>query len=1351
MGGGRSGQGCPGLALQQSLPPIAQEICVTTHLFIGCQLLALLLLLSASPALALPGFPLDTQAGISDFTDPNYPTPEIGQRELTMTFTPPAGATDIEVRLQYAGVGETTLGLDPFQCNDASCTARWGRAQVDPVSRGATAQRARFIMPNTGDFMQLLPLPAKNKRKFGAGERVRYRWAVKAKVNGVTQTWLGDIHEYVTPRPVVIAILGDSFGSGEGAPEKSPAFPWIQDHHNGELCHRSAVSGQELAVRKYIKDNPTLAIRYYNVACSGAVSGQIMTDRQYIEIDGKPVAAPLPQAKQLERWLQRESICSTASATATTVPGMACQIDLAIMSIGGNDMDFSTIVKAYLGIKSIAGYGLPVKQSDHTIRDSDGGLLAFTKALSRSRTGAENAMNSLNNRTFALHQGLLTKYPSPMGSCPHYMDVVLAKLGPIMLPLRFNISAAETAEIQSEVVPANDGKGLNKMLAEAIKKVSGWELVDQPARINGMCEANRHFVRPSEVSSMVYYYSGSTRNLPNAHNAWAKLLSSATQGGMPGPNETENAVHPNRRGHRDLYRVALEPRVSAKLDLDYRRTRAKSDGLAASTPQAPDLAQAAADPVTLDGFSDNLFQTNTAGDTVHRREFTIDGSLTNLGKSASGAVDVDIYLAPDSHGRDVYLGQVSLSSVDVSTPTQVSKTFTRETLESDLAGTDHAAFGFSRLVDPYTDASKSSLRTPTDRDRTLAHFFPRRFKAVVVIDPLNAVAETNEANNVGAHSNGWAIKPHISTLTISAVLQDLTDLHPTKTFSTLTKADLGDPVVREFFGIASPVLALREGITTGQPYRSDELLDTVSGELDTLPSAGRELRSDRVRYILSALGAEVETGLTLDGRIDLSPGALPADGRVIDAVYEATVWTDEGVQELEETPFQIQTEMRHARLTSPEPDSVLDGGDVSVAWAAPPSASRYRLSVGVQQGDYWEVGVYEAETTSAELTGLPTDGRPLYIQLETQVDGQWGAEEYVVMTAPLNAQLHLDVPSADTEEHDAFTPLDLPLSWAGVESATAYRVSVGTEAGDASYFTSEVMESTVTELWVPHDQIPQNGRAVVVTLSTQRDGEWFDERHVVRAPASGNPALSLPAGADIGEVRTLSWERAAYEATAYELKLGTSADSDDLFAGAFGPDETHAEIPVLPFGVTVHATLSTQRGETWSHERYVFARADKPTLTEPGAGAELGQVAVVSWEAPPSSGAQRIEVTRIAPDSSEEVVVADQALEAQERSAELSGLPQDGSVVVISVGSQIDDAWVWTSSMHLTQGGGDGFSGEVTVVGLGGSKGIEPPTDPGGGVDDDGGCSTAAPSGTWAWLACWAFAALLVRRRRLEG
>lgn len=128
-----------------------------------------------------------------------------------------------------------------------------------------------------------------------------------------------------------IAIAGDSFASGEGAPDKAfNAFSNLPQWTNAD-CHRSSKSGITRAVKYFIHKHPEVAVDFASAACSGA---RIEELHEEIEGTSSGVSVSMNQFKQLHHTLIEVRKHD--------------QINLLLMSIGGNNAEFALFVTSFI-------------------------------------------------------------------------------------------------------------------------------------------------------------------------------------------------------------------------------------------------------------------------------------------------------------------------------------------------------------------------------------------------------------------------------------------------------------------------------------------------------------------------------------------------------------------------------------------------------------------------------------------------------------------------------------------------------------------------------------------------------------------------------------------------------------------------------------------------------------------------------------------------------------------------------------------------------------------------------------------------------------------------------------------
>ena len=90
-----------------------------------------------------------------------------------------------------------------------------------------------------------------------------------------------------------------------------------------------------------------------------------------------------------------------------------------------------------------------------------------------------------------------------------------------------------------------------------------------------------------------------------------------------------------------------------------------------------------------------------------------------------------------------------------------------------------------------------------------------------------------------------------------------------------------------------------------------------------------------------------------------------------------------------------------ARIISPAPGSILPTTSVTFDWTGTSAGSQFKLEISDKQGTIFFSGSTAA--TTQPVSGLPCDGRTLYVQLQTFIGGQWlSPARYTYNACPLS-------------------------------------------------------------------------------------------------------------------------------------------------------------------------------------------------------------------------------------------------------------------------------------------------------------------------------------------------------------
>jgi len=151
-----------------------------------------------------------------------------------------------------------------------------------------------------------------------------------------------------------------------------------------------------------------------------------------------------------------------------------------------------------------------------------------------------------------------------------------------------------------------------------------------------------------------------------------------------------------------------------------------------------------------------------------------------------------------------------------------------------------------------------------------------------------------------------------------------------------------------------------------------------------------------------------------------------------------------------------------AQLTSPANNSVLSGSSVTFVWGAQAGCTAYWLDVGSTsgKGDIFG-GQISCGTTSQTVSGIPTDNRPIYVQLWTQISpSNWQTPRRYTLTAFNDrGRISFPVPGSQISASTTFC-------WTPATPAADYWLDVGTVQGQGN-ISGGVVTGTCQTVTIP--------------------------------------------------------------------------------------------------------------------------------------------------------------------------------------------------------------------------------------------------------------------------------------------
>lgn len=360
-----------------------------------------------------------------------------------------------------------------------------------------------------------------------------------------------------------------------------------------------------------------------------------------------------------------------------------------------------------------------------------------------------------------------------------------------------------------------------------------------------------------------------------------------------------------------------------------------------------------------------------------------------------------------------------------------------------------------------------------------------------------------------------------------------------------------------------------------------------------------------------------------------------------------------------------------AALTSPAPNTQLSGSGVTFGWSAGRGVTQYQLwlgTTGVGSSNVYNSGALT--TTSASVTGLPTNGVNLYARLSSLVNGAWQYADYVYTQAGTAAPATMTLPAPSTQ----LTGSNVTFSWTTGTGATQYQLLLGTTGVGSSdlYYSGQLTTTSATATG-----LPVKGLKVFARLLSMINGQWQSIDYTYTEFGAASPAaLITPAqGSQLtGANATFTWSPGTGP-TRYELWLGSKGvNTYDLYnSGA--TTATSVNVTGLPmFGVTIYVRLWSLINGAWQPVDYTITESGSPSpaaLITPASGTKLGPSVSFTWTTGAGPTQYELWLGSTHPGSSD--LYNSGALTTT--SVAVTGLPQNNEIVYARLWSRINGNW----------------------------------------------------------------------------
>ena len=362
-----------------------------------------------------------------------------------------------------------------------------------------------------------------------------------------------------------------------------------------------------------------------------------------------------------------------------------------------------------------------------------------------------------------------------------------------------------------------------------------------------------------------------------------------------------------------------------------------------------------------------------------------------------------------------------------------------------------------------------------------------------------------------------------------------------------------------------------------------------------------------------------------------------------------------------------------ARLTSPAAGTKLASASQTFTWSPGTGVSFYWVNVGTSQGGYNLYSNFVGQSLSLTLNNLPTAGEPVWVRLQSYINGAYTFIDYSFTAATLATPAAMVTPTPGVELGGAVQG----FNWTPGTNVTAYWLDVGTNFGGYDLYSNYQAGSLSA---VVRDLPP--GKVIYVRLLSLINGSWAFRDYQYTTAGFANPArmVSPTPGAQLEwAVQGFNWSPGT-NATAYWLDIGTNFGGYDIWSN-YHSWTTSAVVSYLPPNKVIYVRLFSLINGSWIFRDYTYTTGSVKAaqLTSHTAGATLtGSTVTFQW----SSG---LGVTSYWLDVGSVRGGAEYYSNFQDkwRLRTVSGLPRNGGQLWVRLWSLINGSWAFVD-MPLT-------------------------------------------------------------------
>lgn len=386
-------------------------------------------------------------------------------------------------------------------------------------------------------------------------------------------------------------------------------------------------------------------------------------------------------------------------------------------------------------------------------------------------------------------------------------------------------------------------------------------------------------------------------------------------------------------------------------------------------------------------------------------------------------------------------------------------------------------------------------------------------------------------------------------------------------------------------------------------------------------------------------------------------------------------------------------------ITSPTPGSTFSATSVTFSWTEnSTSVQSWALYVGNSLGsaDIYHGGIINAATTSQVASGLPGDGRTIYVRLWYRVTGNWSLIDYQYVAGTLDVTTDTRTFISAPAIGSTLAGATITFQWnANGNTVSDWWLYVGDNVSlngisnlhtSGSFLSSDTLSTAISN-------IPTDGRRIYARLYARIASvfEIQDFQFVASGTPLSLPMLTTPThGSTLNSVQ-FAWTANGHSVDQWTLMIGSTRGRNDLFGKTFGSGTTSTTVPALPKdGRTLYIRLFYRiSGTLYFVDSTVKAGSIEAPITNHTSGASLaGPIQFFQW-AEPSTAVTDYLLWVL---QGSKIVYMGNSL-GTTRQTTATGLPSDSTTITVRVWFKIGTTWSFTDSSFIsapTNGCSDG-------------------------------------------------------------